>query len=441
MGLFRRKKQVVEAPEPEPEPTLPPAPDPDELGRRSVADHRDWLLSMVEPLPPFGMELLDAWGLPVCEDLLSDIALPAHDQAAIAGYAVRAADVAGAAEDNPLKLTAIGSLDASDGAEGFGEELPARSAVRVTVGAPIPGDADAVVPLGLTDRGEQELSVFGHVRAGDNIRARGSDVSIGDELIRDGDLLGARNTGLLAATGFDKVLARPRPRVVVLATGTDLVPPGTGLREGEVYDSNSHMLAAAARAQGAQVFRVGIVSDDPEEVKQTISDQLVRADLLICTGGRDDDQTIVGQVVPELGPTDVSEVALQPGHKQGFGLIGDEEVPIVLLPGDPVGAFVSFEVFVRPLLRKQMGLEPLDRSVLDCTLATQVTSEPGVAEVLRARITDTSEGPVIEPIGSPDSHQLGDLAEGNALLLLDPDTEVLEKGDLVLAWPLQKDDR
>ena len=198
-------------------------------------------------------------------------------------------------------------------------------------------------------------------------------------MLRNGDQLNARAIGLLAGVGRDKVLVRPRPRVVVIATGSELVEPGLPLaREQMIYDSNSYLLAAAARAAGAQVFRVGLVSDDPDEVRQLINDQLVRADLVLTTGGvSQGDYDVVKEVMPGLGATDFTQVAMQPGKPQGFGLIGESRVPMLMLPGNPVSAFVSFEAFARPAIRKLMGTTPYVRPSVRCRAAHEMTSIPG----------------------------------------------------------------
>ena len=162
---------------------------------------------------------------------------------------------------------------------------------------------------------------------------------------------------MLAGIGLAKVLVRPRPRVVVISTGSELVEPGQALsNEQQIFDSNSYLLAAAAKAAGAQVFHVGQVGDDAKLLKETISDALIRADLILTSGGiSQGDYDIVKAVMPELGECDFVQVAMQPGKPQGFGLIGDDRIPMIMVPGNPVSSFVSFEAFVRPVIRKLMG--------------------------------------------------------------------------------------
>jgi len=239
--------------------------------------------------------------------------------------------------------------------------------------------------------------------------------------------------------GIDAVMVRPRPRVVVISTGSELAEPGY-LRESEhqIYDSNSFLLAAASRAAGAQVYRVGRVGDDPEQVKQVITDQLIRADLILTTGGvSQGDYDVVKQVMPELGRTDFASVAMQPGKPQGFGLIGEDEVPIIMMPGNPVSAFVSFEAFVRPVLRKMMGATPHVRSAVRCRAAHAMTSVPGKRQFARGHVSVAEDGHrQVSLVGGHGSHLLGDLARANALVILPEDTDLVGSGEEVSVWML-----
>ncbi|MGJ6980777.1 molybdopterin molybdotransferase MoeA [Aestuariimicrobium soli] len=425
MPLFGRKKKepIVEV-EP-PKPTLPQGPETDEHGLRDHAAHRDYLLSLVEPLPPFGMQLLDALGLALCEEITAHSDLPRLSLATEAGYAVRSDEVAAASNDEPLEFAVVDVAP--------GRELPEGSVARVEANGQLPEGADAVLPLPFTDRGEQSVKVFEPVRSGEYVVGRGSDVSDGDVLVREGQLLDARSAGLLAALGFDKVLARPRPRVVVLSVGGSLVEPGRRLTsDDQVHDANGYMIAAAAKEAGCQVWRVGVVSNDPAEIRETISDQLIRADLIISTGGvADGSDDLVREVLPELGLTDFARVALRPGGDQGFGLIGDDKVPMLMLPARPLGAFVSFELFARPLIRALMGVEPAVQPLVRAITPTVLRSPAGVTTVLPARVRDETGVHRVEVIGGGESQRLSDLATANALVVLDAETEVVTAGGSV----------
>ncbi|GAA2111659.1 molybdopterin molybdotransferase MoeA [Microlunatus panaciterrae] len=441
MPLFGRKKSPEpEAPAQHALPSLPepPAARPD--GLRSLADHRDYLLDCIEELPPFGQQILDALDLSLCEDIVSTVNLPGFDNSAMDGYAVQAADVADATPGSPVILPVVGEIAAGKSAS---HPLSPGTAMKIMTGAPVPAGADAIIPYEDTDRGEQDVRIFAPREAGQHIRRRGEDVEADTQVFSAGDRLGPRAIGLLAAIGLDKVLVRPRPRVVVVSTGSELVEPGLPLDSADqIYDSNSYMLAAAARAAGAQVFRVGLVSDDPEEVKQTISDQQVRADLILTTGGvSQGDFDVVKAVMPEMGATDFAQVAMQPGKPQGFGLIGEDRTPMIMLPGNPVSAFVSFEAFVRPAIRKLMGTRPYGRTAVRCVASHAITSIPGKVQLARGIVTyDENGSRQVELAGGHGSHLLGDLSRANALVLLAEETELVAAGDEVVVWLLNEDD-
>jgi molybdopterin molybdotransferase len=305
----------------------------------------------------------------------------------------------------------------------------------------VPAGADAIVPYEATDRGSDDVRVFAPSRAGQHIRYVGEDVSAGARLFSAGDQLGPRDIGLLAGIGLGKVLVRPRPRVAVVSTGTELVEPVLELTGAhQIYDSNSYLLAAAAREAGADVFRVGLVSDDPEAVKQLIVDQLVRADLVVSTGGvSQGDYDVVKAVMPELGATDFTQVAMQPGKPQGFGLVGEDRTPMIMLPGNPVSAFVSFEAFVRPAIRRLMGLTPYTRPALRARVTHPVRSAAGRQQLARGIVTLDEDGTrLVELAGGHGSHLMGDLARANALVVLPEDVTAVAAGEDVDVWLLDE---
>ncbi|HET9647926.1 MAG TPA: gephyrin-like molybdotransferase Glp [Microlunatus sp.] len=436
MPLFgRRKTSEPEATAPGASP-LPGAPLPDERGLRSVDDHREYLLSMVHELPPFRQQLLDVIDLSICEDVAAALSLPGFDNSAMDGYAVRAADVERAEQNRPVVLPVVGEVAAGHSAP---HPLAPGTAMKIMTGAPMPEGADAVVPYENTDRGDVDVIVYAASEYGQHIRRVGEDVTAGTVLYRVGDQLGPRDIGLLAAMGMDAVLVRPRPRVVVVSTGSELAEPGY-LRESDhqIYDSNSFLLAAACRSAGAQVYRVGRVGDDPEQVKEVITDQLIRADLILTTGGvSQGDYDVVKQVMPELGRTDFASLAMQPGKPQGFGLIGEDEVPIIMMPGNPVSAFVSFEAFVRPVLRKMMGAVPYVRTEIRCRAAHAMPSVYGRRQFARGHVSVADDGHrQVSLVGGHGSHLLADLARANALVILPEDTDLVGIGDEVGVWML-----
>jgi molybdopterin molybdotransferase len=273
-----------------------------------------------------------------------------------------------------------------------------------------------------------------------HVRRAGEDVRQGDVVVRSGTLIGPREIGLLAAIGRSTVQSRPRPRVVIMSTGDELREPGTRLDYDSIYDANSYMLAAAVRAAGAIAFRVGLVSDVPQEFSDALSDQLVRADLVVTSGGvSKGDYDVVKDVLSRVGTVEFVEVAMQPGKPQGFGHVGEDRTPIFTLPGNPVSAFVSFEVFVLPALRRMMGRLPYRRPLVRAQLTEGVRTPAGRRAYVRARFQVTGTGAQVTPVGGLGSHLIGDLAQANALMLIEPDGPSPAAGDIVNVLVLDRD--
>jgi molybdopterin molybdotransferase len=404
---------------------------------RSVDEHLDHILDAIAPLRPYGQPLPEVLGLPLCEDVTSPVELPGFDNSAMDGYAVRAADLDGAGEGAPVTLPVVGESAAG---QTKAYALAAGTALRIMTGAPMPSGADAVVPIEWTDRGVAEVQIRRAPKAGEHVRLAGEDVRIGDPLLDEGTLIGPRQVGLLAAIGRAQAHARPRPRVVVLSTGSELREPGTDLGFDSVYDSNSYMLAAAVRACGAIAYRVGAVSDDPEAFSDTVSDQLVRADAVVTSGGvSQGEYDVVKEVLGKLGTVEFCEVAMQPGKPQGFGTVGEDATPIFTLPGNPVSSYVSFEVFVMPALRRMMGLLPYRRPVVQARCVGGFTSVPGKRQYLRGTLTGEVGSEQVRVVGGPGSHLVASLARANCLVVVPEDTTSVHGGETVDVLPIDRE--
>lgn len=428
MAWFGRKKQDVEEEVVVEEPRLPEPPASDASGLRSVADHIGYLLSLVEPLKPFGMTLLEAWDQVLCEDIDSTINVPPLSTAKVAGYAVRAADLL---DDEghlaePLELV-----------EADVERLPQGGAVVVEPGDVLPRGANAVLPSTFATLEDGRARLIEKVADGEYVRAAGEHLRHGTRLLSEGDTLDERNIGLLASAGLDKVLVRPRPRVVIVSSGDNLIEPGVDVTHGQATDTNSFMIAAAAKAAGATVFRVAVHSNDPEAIKEAITDQLIRADLLISTsGGKREDYETVSSVMEEIGLIDSVNVAMTPGRTQTFGLIGEDRVPMLMLPGNPVSAYVTFQAFARPLIRRLMGARTEHRAVRAIAAGT-LRSLRGQMHLLRGRVW--SEGSVRHVEQVTDAHALSELARSNALIVLDEAADVVRAGQAVKVWLFEEE--
>ncbi|WP_311765169.1 molybdopterin molybdotransferase MoeA [Streptomyces zingiberis] len=481
----------------------------------SVDEHLADILRQVSPLEPLELQLLDAQGCVLTEDVTAAVALPPFDNSSMDGYAVRAEDVEGASAESPRTLTVIGDIAAGSG--GLPTVGPGTAA-RIMTGAPLPPGADAVVPVEWTDGGTGggpatamrahstapegatgEVRVHRPAPAGSHVRRRGCDVADGDTVLRSGTLLGPAQLGLAAAIGRGSVRVRPRPRVVVMSTGSELVPPGTELPPGRIHDSNSFALTAAARDAGALAYRVTAVADDAASLRAAVEEQLIRADLVVTSGGvsvgaydvvkeafsgpgrgafsgegpeggapsgeepvaagdpgggrgdgrGDGAATGVEETDPGAEPShtrpggagtagrsaaggsgspasaapppppadrvDFRRLAMQPGKPQGFGRVGPDGTPLLALPGNPVSAFVSFELFVRPAIRALMGLPPQGRGTVRAVCPEGVTSSPaGKRQYLRGRFADGR----VTPLGGPGSHLMKALADADALIVV-----------------------
>jgi molybdopterin molybdotransferase len=403
---------------------------------KSVDQHRADVLSGVEPLSPLEMQLLDAQSCTLESDVATSWDLPPFDNSSMDGYAVRLSDVAGASETTPVTLPVVGDIAAGSSRA---LALAQGQTARIMTGAPVPAGADAVVPVEWTDGGIATVRIDRAPKAGQYVRRAGEDAPAGTVVLPAGTRLGPAQLGLLGAVGLDRVLVRPRPRVVVLSTGNELVEPGTALTPGRIPDSNSFMLAAAARECGAMSYRVGFVSDDPRVLMDTLEDQLIRADLVITTGGVSvGAYDVVKEALSRLGTVTFDRVAMQPGMPQGHGTIGPDRTPIFTLPGNPVSAYVSFEVFVRPVLRRMLGVEPLDRPVVRAVLTSSVESPEGKRQFLRARL-DVEDGRyVARPVGGAGSHLLVGLAQANAFVVVPEEVTHVASGEAVSVMVLER---
>jgi molybdopterin molybdotransferase len=396
----------------------------------SPDEHRDRILAALSPMGSFPQPLLDCLGLAAAEDVHAPIQLPTFANSAMDGYAVRWADVATASETSPVHLPVVGEIGAG---QAHLVALSPGTAARIMTGAPVPTGADSIVPFEWTDRGIAQVVIERAPTEGEFVRLAGEDIAEGDLVVSAGTVLGPRHLGLLAAVGLPQVPARPRPRVVILSTGTELREPGQQVGHDSIYDANSFLLASAVRRLGGLAYRVGIVPDSPRDFLAALDDQLVRADLVVTSGGISEGEYDV--VKEALRPQGVwfGKVAMQPGGPQGFGLVGEDRIPLIAVPGNPVSAYVSFELFVAPALRRLMGIGPEVRATTTARLTHDVTSPPGRRQFLRGRLEDGT----VSPVGGPGSHLIGGLAEADALIVVPEDVTALEAGAAVDVLPLE----
>lgn len=397
-----------------------------------LADYLGSVLRRLRALPPLDLDLTQAYGNVLAEDVVAPHAYPAFDQAAIDGYAARWEDISGAGRgagasgsrlggSRPVRLNVVGDLGAASWRP---VRLTPGSCFSVAAGAPLPIAADVVVPVEWTDQGMATVEIFRTPKRGYGLRRAGEELPAGTLLARAGSYISPALVAVFAATGIGHVVVRPSPRVVIVATGDELVDVGRGSQPGQVVDINSHALTAAAAEVGALAYRVGICDDDPEGLRGLLEDQTLRADLIITTGGTG---TGPGDMVRRVlsrrdggraSPVSFMEVALYPGNALGFGTVGAEEVPVVCLPGEPGAALIGFEVLARPAIQLLAGAEPVFRPSVRAHLLETVSSPGGLREFRPAHVAERRGGGyTVQPLrGGP--YTLSGLAEANGLMVL-----------------------
>jgi molybdopterin molybdotransferase len=416
---------------------------------RSVEEQQARISAAAVAPRPIRVAIAEAQGLMCAEEVVTERPLPGFDQAAIDGYAVRSVDVLGVGESGVgefddeagdederggLVLPVMGTIEAGSRTP---SRLQPRQAARVQTGAPLPTLADAVLPLRWTDSGTSRVQILRGAPSGAYVRRMGDDVQPGDVAVRAGTIIGAAQVGLLAAVGRERVLVHPRPRLSVITVGGELVDISRTPGNGQVYDVNSYALAAAGRDAGAEVNRIGIVSNDPKELGEIVEGQINRAEIVVIAGGVGGAAAeAVRAVLSELGEMEVVRIAMHPGSVQGFGQLGREGVPTFLLPANPVSALVVFEVMVRPLIRLSLGKRQPMRRIVQARTLSPITSVAGRKGYLRGQLMrdqDTGEYLVQALGGAPgaSSHLLATLAEANCLVVIPSGAEQIRTGEIV----------
>jgi molybdopterin molybdotransferase len=422
-----------------------------------VEEHLAEILATITPLTPTELGLSDVHGLVLAEDVSTVSPLPSFDNSGMDGYAVRVEDVADATEANPVTLPVTAEVAAGDtGAYA----LQPGTAIKIMTGAMLPHGAEAVVPVEWTDGGTARVSIRAKTGHGSAVRLAGEDAKAGEVLVTAGTRLRPMHIAVIAAAGRGSVLVRPRPRVVVLSTGNELAEPGTPVIPGRIWDSNSFMLAAAAREAGCLAYRQVALPDHPDEVLPAIEDQLVRADLMITTGGvsMGGEHDVVKAALRQLGTITFRKVAMQPGMPQGFGTIAlpaavapeeprrrrfrrdayeeaasapgpaaGDRVPIFTLPGNPVSAYVSFQVFARPAIGALQAYDGLGLEKVQAELTGPLRSPAGRRSFLRG-VLDRAAGQVT-PLTGQGSHQVATLGKANALVVVPEWVVQMSEGD------------
>lgn len=396
------------------------------------------VLSACPPLAPRHLPIADALGRVLAEDATSAATVPPFDNSAMDGYAVMAADCVG----DRTTLEVVGSVMAGGRAAGT---LRRGQAVRIMTGAPLPPGADGVVPVERTSTVGGTVTLDGPVGAGDHVRRAGDDVRPGDVVAATGTVLRPAHLGLLAAVGLPGAVCHPAPVVGVLSTGDELLPGA----EGAILDSNRTALLAALRAEGLPVLDLGVVPDDEAVLADVLRSAIGRCDAVLTTGGVSvGDRDVVREVLGLL-PTRIHrwmQVAIKPAKPFAFAVLDDGEggrgVPVFGLPGNPVSALVSAELFARPALRRMAGHRRWWRPAVEAVAATGFTRHPdGKLHLVPSLAKLTPEGRVaVTPAaGRQGSHLLTTIAPADALAFV-PDGDGVGAGERLTAWLLDADE-
>jgi molybdopterin molybdotransferase len=401
----------------------------------SVHQASERILAPITPLGTERVPLRQAHLRVLAEDVVSPIEHPPWDNSSMDGYAVRAADVATATADAPVRLPVLETIAA-------GRQptlaVAANTAIRIMTGAPLPQGADSVIRVEDTDGGESVVEIRDSRDAMRNVRPRGEDLQIGRVAVERGTIIGAAQMGVLASVGCAVPLVHKRPRVAILASGDELVDVDgfDAVRRGErIVSSNSYTLGAAVLEAGGDVVDLGIARDDPDAYVERI--RAARGcDLLLTSGG-----VSVGafdftkQVLESLGAEmHLWRIRMRPGAPLGFGILNG--MPWLGLPGNPVSAMVTFELFGKPLLRKQRGERSLFPRPIDVRAREEIAIAAPLTHFLRAVVSWERDGIWAQLTGPQGSGLLTSMARANALLVVPPERPIVRVGETLRALPL-----
>lgn len=404
-----------------------------------VAEASERILAGIEPLGTERVALPDALGRVLASPVTSPLTIPAWDNSAMDGYAVRAVDVADASEAHPVTLEVLETVAAG--------AFPSRPvseghATRIMTGAPVPEGADSVVRVEDTDGGDARVTITSARDTHRNIRHRGEDIQSGKTVLDAGAPIGPAQLGLLASVGAASVDVHRRPRVAFIATGDEVVDLdrfGEALDGRKIVTSNSYTLSAMIHAVGGVPLNLGIARDDPAELRARI-ESAAGCDLLITSAGISaGEYDYIRAVLAELGvKLEVWKVRMRPGAPLGFGRLGT--MPWIGLPGNPVSTMVTFELFVRPMLLRMLGHTRIFRRPVAVTLAEPVKTGAPLTHFLRAIMNVNDEGALsVRLTGPQGSGILTSMALANALLVVPHDRQHVEAGETLSAIPLGED--
>ncbi len=399
---------------------------------RSVEAARAEILRHVNPASIEELPLLQTSGRVLAHDVMADMDIPPFANSAMDGYAVRSADVASATPQNPVTLYIQGEVPAGGSST---VEVEPHAAIRIMTGAPVPPHADSVVPFEETDegqpdslRGQGHVRIFSAAQAGANVRVPGEDVRSGAVVVRRGALIRAAEIGVLAAVGAATVAVYRRPKVAILATGDELVDVAEKPGPGQIRNANGYANAAQVLAAGGEPLQLPIARDTEAELMARIDQGLEwGADLFLSSGGVSvGDYDVVKKVLMQRGQMEFWRVKMKPGKPVAFGMI--EGVPLLGLPGNPVSAMVTFELFGRPALLKMQGREGWERSTIIATFTGTIRDRGDRRQYVRVRIEQRDGEFLAHLTGAQGSNVLTSMMHADGLMIVPDGMALVEPG-------------
>ena len=392
----------------------------------AVGEAQRIILASVDRIGWKYVELLDALGRVLAENVIAPEPIPPWDNAAMDGYALRSEDTCDASGDRPVALRLIGTAAAGQIFDGLVEK---GQGLRIMTGAPLPRGADAVIRQEDTQATDREVFVVREVGPGQNVRSAGEDVKTGEEVLATGTLCRPGVIGLLAALGRRRVAVYQRPRVAILATGDELLRWDEAPTPGKIHNSNSYALAAQVLQAGGVPVLLGPVADTKKLLAEHLREG-VRADLCVTSGGVSvGDYDLMVEILRELGAeVRVRKVNMRPGKPFTFALLGQK--PVFALPGNPISCMVTFELFVRPALRKMQGYSDLFHPEIRVTAAQAIVNKDRRPAYLRVILTQTDAGYTARLTGDQGSAMLHSMAWADGLAFVPGETEIPAGGQL-----------
>lgn len=399
---------------------------PEQRSSLGVTDARNLILDRVTPIA--GWERITvraALGRVLARDVIAPCNVPAHDNSAMDGYAVRATDLP---DDTDASLAVVGTAFAGRPFSGI---VGPGQAVRIMTGAAIPQGADTIVVQEVTQRDRDRVLVPPGQKIGQNIRHAGEDLTLGSVALAAGTRCGPAELGLVASLGIAEVVVQRRLRVAFFSTGDEIASIGRPLAPGEVYDSNRYTLYGALTRLGCELLDMGVVADDPEALEAAFRDASLAADVIITSGGVSvGEADFIRDLMDRLGEVSFWKLAIKPGRPMAFGRIGD--AVLFGLPGNPVAVLVTFYQFVQDALLRMMGVSPLpvaERFELPCKVA--IRKQPGRCEFLRGRLVRDGARLSVRPAGAQGSGVLRSMSEADCFIVLPETSGSVRPGDMV----------